>query len=431
MCGGADTQVGRSHVRRSGRRSVGRMFGGAGANPSIARTAALERRLLDRGSFDLRSSVAAPSNLRAVTAQTPDRDALENDPLAAPTEIGINHGSATLPRNGRFEPRGYAVPMAIYYIGRTALDFWRWKASTLSSLENPQPIQRLTMSCKQSSCKEILEGCAVFRNESADVEVLIPSKNQSRRIQGVRFTTCTKRLPTYSFMLLNPGRYVATPEFLFGIMGRRLSFIDACLLGCELTGKYVLSESDERGFVGCDPLATLTSLRKMAIKMEGFPGVKHARQALGCIVENAASPMESNVALLLTIPCRLGGYGLPKPILNYRIPMTESQSYSAKRHAIIADMAWPKARFAIEYESTAWHSGNEKFVMDSIRRNDIRTLGFDVTTITLSEYKNVAAMDRIAVSAATKIGHRLHIGRINRDAQSRLRHAMMQQSFRI
>lgn len=79
---------------------------------------------------------------------------------------------------------------------------------------------------------------------------------------------------------------------------------------------------------------------------------------------------------------------------------------------------------AIEYESTAWHHGDEKFVQDSIRRNDIRSLGYDVTTITRNEYKSIAAMDRIAANVAAKVGHRLRFERINRNAQSELRRAM-------
>ncbi len=405
------------------------MCGGAGANPSIARTAALERRLLDRGSFDLRSSVAAPSNLRAVTAQTPDRDALENDPLAAPTEIGINHGSATLPRNGRFEPRGYAVPMAIYYIGRTALDFWRWKASTLSSLENPQPMRRLTLSNSPVQIDEAIEGCTAFHRNDHDIEVMVAEKHCAHTASGIRHTICTRKLPPHAFARLNAGRYVATPEFLFATLAKRIDLVGLYLLGCELTGTYALAPSDARGFLRCDPLSTRASHSRMIGNMAGFPGIKRAAMALGGVLENAASPMETCVSLLLTLPCRLGGYGLPKPLLNHKIPLTREQSYTLKRQSIVADMAWPKKHFAIEYESTAWHSGDDKFIHDSIRRNDIRSLGYDVITITLDEYKSVPAMDRIACDIASKVGYRLRLSRIDRSKQDELRRDLRQRQI--
>lgn len=314
--------------------------------------------------------------------------------------------------------------MAIYYTGRTALDFWRWKAATLSTVERPRPVRRLTLSGGSVDEAQAQIGCAHFRNQEHRVELLVRSKRHTHSSQNARYVVCTRQLPPSAFHRLNEDRFVASPEFAFIALARQLDLIDLVLLGCELTGTYVTSDADERGFVQCEPLATIASLARMASNCTGFGGIKRALAASRHVVENAASPMESCVALLLTMPRRLGGYGLPKPRLNYKLELSREQRIPLKRKSITVDMMWPSAKMAIEYESTAWHHGDEKFVQDSIRRNDIRSLGYDVTTITRNEYKSIAAMDRIAANVAAKVGHRLRFERINRNAQSELRRAM-------
>lgn len=97
-----------------------------------------------------------------------------------------------------------------------------------------------------------------------------------------------------------------------------------------------------------------------------------------------------------------------------------------KRESITVDMLWPKSKLAIEYESTAWHHGDSKFIQDSIRRNDIRSLGYDVTTITIDEYKSTSKMNNIAKTIASKLGKHAHLSHIDPCRQSELRTRMRQ-----
>lgn len=291
--------------------------------------------------------------------------------------------------------------------------------------ENPTPMQKPKLSCKPSSKSDVIAGCAQFVEEGNEIELMVGSRKLAHRIAGISYAVCEKPLPPYSFHRINNGLYVASPEFMFVGLSKGMSLFETCILGCELIGTYVLRNDDERGFSQCAPLASKESLQKTIDKADGFLGVKQARKALPFLLENSASPMETRVALLLTLPCRLGGYGLPKPSLNHSLQLSHSQQLEMKRNEIRVDMAWPKSRLVIEYESTAWHSGNEKFIQDSKRRNDIRSLGFDVTTITLDEYKSQSSMDRIASDLAVKLGGRLRLERIDRAKQHELRRKLM------
>lgn len=314
--------------------------------------------------------------------------------------------------------------MAIYYIGRTALDFWRWKAATLSSLETPRLMRSTRLSVKPTSPEEVRIDCAHFRKSRKPIQLMASNKNLTRPLDDISYTVCSHSLPPNAFCKLGPKRFVASPEFTFITLSKHLGLVELVLVGCELTGTYALNDADDRGFSRCDPPATLETISRMVCNCKGFNGTKKASMATRHIIENSASPMETCSALLLTLPRRLGGYGLPKPFLNYRLDLTFEQRIALKRESITVDMMWPSGKMAIEYESTAWHRGGEKFVQDSIRRNDIRSLGYDVTTITLNEYKSALRMDNIAKSIARKLGIHPHLAQVDRDKQASLRDAL-------
>lgn len=333
------------------------------------------------------------------------------------------------PRNRCFRSRDYAVLMAIYYIGRTALDFWRWHASTLSVIETPKPVRNIQLSDKRTDPEEAQIGCACFHKSSNPVQLMVKRKNLARSLDDICYTVCGLKLPPNAFCKLNHKRFVASPEFTFATLAKHLDLLELVLVGCELTGMYAMDDTDERGFSKCEPLASAETISRMVSNCKGFDGVKRASMAIQHVVENAASPMETCVALLLTLPRRLGGYGLPKPCLNYALDLTLEQRIALKRESITVDMMWPAAKMAIEYESTAWHRGDEKFVQDSIRRNDIRALGYDVTTITLDEYKNSLRMDNIVKAIARKLRIHPHLSQIDGCKQASLRRSLRRPSI--
>lgn len=321
----------------------------------------------------------------------------------------------------RSGPLDEGSALALYYARHTALEFWRWKASTLSNILKVEPIRYVKLSGKTIHASEVIAGCEPFHDSATKACVMVAEKDQVRAHPNIEYVFCSQALPIRSLHKINRETYVSSPEFMFIQMAKVLSLIELASLGCELTGSYVVNDDDQRGFCSCDPIASKASIDRMIGNAANVPGVKKARSAANLLIENAASPMETYVALLLSLPNRLGGYGMPKPKLNHAIRLTSEQAITLKRHSIVMDLAWPSQHLAIEYESTAWHSGEQKFVQDSIRRNDIRSLGYDVTTITLNELKSIASMDRIAKSIAAKLGVRLRLERIDRNKQSALR----------
>lgn len=296
--------------------------------------------------------------------------------------------------------------MAIIYSHSTALDFWRWHAATSPLFINPRAIRLDSLPPCRIVEREALSAAEQFHHDGERVHLLISDKRQMHKTDRIRFHTHSGRIPHHAICKLSEGLYVVSPEMMFLMLAKKTNLINLIALGYELVGSYVLSADDTRGFCQCDPLTSTSKLERFIEHADGVDGVKNARLAVPCLIDGSASPMETFVSMLLCLPKRLGGYGLPKPQLNRKIELSSKQRYLMKREYMRADMMWEQAKLAIEYESNQWHSGEKKFIEDSKRRNDIRHLGFDVTTITLDEFKSDSSMDRIAADIARKLNRR-------------------------
>lgn len=81
--------------------------------------------------------------------------------------------------------------------------------------------------------------------------------------------------------------------------------------------------------------------------------------------------METKIALLLSLPTSMGGYGIPQPDLNAQV----THSFSGARHPerFRCDLYWPTVKLALEYDSHQYHASSEKVVLDSTRRMKIES----------------------------------------------------------
>lgn len=101
------------------------------------------------------------------------------------------------------------------------------------------------------------------------------------------------------------------------------------------------------------------------------------RDVLPWVLEGSASPMETDLALMLTLPRDCGGCGMPKPQLN-AVP----KDARALGHRV--DMLWEDQRVVVEYESNEFHAGKgaQKVDADITRANGLRARGYTVLEIT-------------------------------------------------
>lgn len=220
------------------------------------------------------------------------------------------------------------------------------------------------------------------------------------------FAHVCSHLPERSFVDAGEGFLVSTPEFCFLQMASEYSLAELILLGLELCGRYALvDEGPARRREA--PLTSAAKLKAFAERAEGAHGRKKALRALQFVLDRSASPIESVLAMLLSLPYRLGGYGLEKPQLNYRIDVPPRFRKLADRSYCECDLCWPAARLVVEYDSRLHHSDADRRESDARRRNTLIALGFTVATVSADQVLDGGSFNRLAHQLANRLGKRL------------------------
>ena len=242
------------------------------------------------------------------------------------------------------------------------------------------------------------------------LHVLVGSDNARKLNRYLHCYISSGEFPNGSFVRMNSGLTVSSPELCFLQMASELSLVDLVALGYEFCGVYRLDQenSEGKGFHGDLPLTSISSLSSYIAKAVGLKGRKKAQKALCFIADGSASPMETILSMLLTLPYRLGGYKFPKPLLNYRIetPVNVDES-NGKSKNYYCDLYWADKKVDVEYDSDTYHTGPERIAQDAIRRNALSRMGITVVTVSRRQVVEASQMRELAEILSKLLGKRL------------------------
>ena len=319
------------------------------------------------------------------------------------------------------------IDSMIIYTGQTALEFWnryrRLKGAMDRDVQRYVDIDLPVLDMRELPHESPRVSDAVFESEefreSLPIEVMVRDHACSVRSEKVVSRIRNHRFPKASFYEISDGISVISPELLFVEMASRLGLIELLLLGYELAGSYELDPGSIDGFLKAVPLLSHRALDKVMRGLKGYNGLRRARAAARYVLEHSASPMETLVALTLSLPRRLGGLGVPKPSLNHRIEIMPGSCPGYDKSAIVFDLFWESCALGLEYDSDAHHASIAKLHSDSKRRNAARSLGFDVLSMTSVEYANDACIIRMAEQVMRKHGR--YMRRLDLLERSRMR----------
>ena len=154
-----------------------------------------------------------------------------------------------------------------------------------------------------------LGGLGIFPAANCRLHLLFSDGSLACGAANVRSHVFAGELPEEALVRVAPHVLMASPELCFAQMAEVFSPGELAMAACELSGRYAVDPQTGR-VVPRAPLTTRSRLEAFATQMAGeeSAAVRAARQA----VDGAASPMQAKLALMLSLPPEMGGYGLPR-----------------------------------------------------------------------------------------------------------------------
>ena len=329
-------------------------------------------------------------------------------------ELLVSQSSNSLKKKVRFICHDRRMTILLGHT--TALSYWRSLGAIASAHDHRcllgSSIDRRNatahLQLQLSSSKSRRDSIDYILHYQSSHVILTGKQLRSRR----QLETCHtyKRLPPYSCQHTNvyfrqEPLFASTPEFCFLQMARELPFPQLIALGFELCGTY--AACGDLTYYNVFPLTTPEKLQTFLTRASGFKGVKQARRALRYILPASASPMETNLAMLLSLPYALGGYGLEQPQMNHRIEIPKTLKRRSSSQYFKCDLYWKSANLAIEYDSDLAHAGINSTVRDALRRSTLSSIGISVVSVTKPQIMNSGAFNQLAHLIALKMKKRL------------------------
>lgn len=207
--------------------------------------------------------------------------------------------------------------------------------------------------------------------------------------------------------LVASGVLAPSPELALLQQSRGRSLVEVAAVAAALCSAYALGPADD-----LQKRALITSPERIALACRRHPdvfGCGTVCKAQKWIMPNAASPREAALALVLSLPCRLGGCGLPKPMLNAPLCLHERVRGAAASSYYVADLCWPDARLVIEYDSDAFHLTSDQQYRDAVKRMVLGEMGYRVLTVTRQQLNDPWEMDKVARIIAPILGRQFRI----------------------
>ena len=160
-------------------------------------------------------------------------------------------------------------------------------------------------------------------------------------------------LPSKSFIEVQPGLAISSPELLFVELARSMSLPELLMLGFELCGGFSRDPRDPlNGPVAfeCMPVSSFEKIAAYLEKVRWVPGVAEARRALEYLSNAAWSPTEAIVTLLANLPLAEFGYELGPCVLNKRVYAPAPLAAVNARESRVPDILFGNTHVGINYD---------------------------------------------------------------------------------
>ena len=257
--------------------------------------------------------------------------------------------------------------------------------------------------------------------EGEELHILMGDPSHVSRKSGLRCHVISKPLPAGAIMRVDAGLYCCSPAFATLLYSEGRSLPEVYALVMELLGIYSLPaeatlpiawggvwpdftdrHNVEQEHCRCEPAVTMRELRAVAAWATGRRYATF-RRAVEYALSGSASPMETVMAGMFSIPMRWGGFNLralPQGgiFLNHRIDFSPRAVRMASGIPYaVCDLYIPAAGSDLEYNG-GYHEQESVRVRDGQRNNGLKGMGVKVLVINRDQMIDIVALEAIAQS---------------------------------
>jgi len=241
-------------------------------------------------------------------------------------------------------------------------------------------------------------------DEKTILHLSVFSKNYRHIISNTKAHVRNVPYPCNSFIPISKKLLVASPELCFLQAAESLSLPSLILYGFELCGTYARNFSGKDTIYKRKPLCSCTKINSYLAATKGATGIKKAKRASKYLVDGSASARESILVAMLSLSPKLGGFGLPKPLLNGELIVDDLNSNTTKKTIIFhGDLVWSEAKLIIEYDGSS-HGNFDNHALDKQRDHLLLDAGYKVIRVTDKQITNPNEIERLA-RTINKLGH--------------------------
>lgn len=91
---------------------------------------------------------------------------------------------------------------------------------------------------------------------------------------------------------------------------------------------------------------------------------------------------------------------MPLPVLNAPVTVRKDGCRATR----YADVYWPTARVALEYDSTEFHNGKDQIGHDAARRVELENAGIRAISLTNHQLRNIGLFDELVILLRNMLG---------------------------
>ena len=311
--------------------------------------------------------------------------------------------------------------MAIFISDISACEYWFGDQPTIRTARPLACVPGFSAACHAvgSAPWEELERLGFCSDGCGPLHVDVPMRRMTARNNALK-THVWSTPPAGTFVRLSDDVYVEAPIASLVRCSRLLTDGELAKYLYQALGAFRVCRGRT---VDAPPLTTMEDALRYLAGAGSVRGACRLRELLAYVAPGAASVRECEVGVLLCLPARLGGRGLPLPKLNHRI---ESR-VSALGIVRYADFCWVLVRLILEYDSREFHADAEKIGLDSARRAQLQLEGYEVVTLTNYQLKRRAEFEDVVRKLQRELGVKAQTSRFTdfAEREARLRRSVL------